>query len=56
MGAALIIKVLNYKKMNDPEYIAEQEAKYETEVISNVMDDTLMDDYSLYLYLADADE
>lgn len=56
VGAALIIKVLNYKKMNDPEYIAEQEAKYETEVISNVMDDTLMDDYSLYLYLADADE
>lgn len=56
VGAALIIKVLNYQKMNDPEYIAEQEAKYETEVISNVMDDTLMDEYSLYLYLADADE
>ncbi len=56
VGAALIIKVLNYQKMHDPEYIAEQEAKYETEVINNVMNDTMMDDYSLYLYLADADE
>lgn len=56
VGAALIIKVMNWRKMNDPAYIEAQEAQYETEVINNVMDNTMMDDYSLYLLVTDAEQ
>ena len=55
VGAALIIQFLNYQKMNDPEYIEQQEAQYETQMIDNVMDNSMMDYYSLYLYLTDAE-
>lgn len=55
VGAAVIIKVLNYRTITSPEYIAEQQAQYEMMVIDEAVDNSMMDDYSFYLYLTDAD-
>ena len=51
-GAAIIIKVLGYMH---PDVIAAEEEQYETEMVQNMVDAMQMDDYSLYLYLSDAE-
>lgn len=55
VGAAIIIKVLGYMHANNPDVIAAEEEQYETEMVQNMVDVMQMDDYSLYLYLSDAE-
>ncbi|MBO7418565.1 MAG: hypothetical protein J6U14_06475 [Bacteroidaceae bacterium] len=55
VGAAIIIRVLGYIHDNDPAVIAAEEEQYETEMVQNLVDAMQMDDYSLYLYLSDAE-
>ena len=40
---------------NNPDVIAAEEEQYETEMVQNMVDAMQMDDYSLYLYLSDAE-
>ena len=54
-GAAIIIKVLGYMHDNNPAVIAADNEEYETEMVQNMVDAMQMDDYSLYLYLSDAE-
>ena len=55
VGAAIIIKVLGYMRDNDPAVIAADNEEYETELVQNMVESMQMDDYSLYLYLTDAE-
>ena len=60
VGAALIIRVASshYTPAASDETIVaqEEEVEKEMEYINMAMENTMMDDYSLYLYLADAEE
>lgn len=60
VGAALIIRVASshYTPAASDETIVaqEEEVEKEMEYIDMAMENTMMDDYSLYLYLADAEE
>ncbi|MBQ8673058.1 MAG: hypothetical protein IJ511_03260 [Bacteroides sp.] len=56
-GAALLIRV-GSMHMASPQLAAaeEAEAETETEYISTVVDNSMLDDYALYVYLTDATE
>jgi hypothetical protein len=55
VGAAIIIKVLGYMHDNDPAVIQAENDEYETEMVQNMVESMQMDDYSLYLYLSNAE-
>ncbi|MCD8293389.1 MAG: ribosome biogenesis regulatory protein homolog [Prevotellaceae bacterium] len=59
VGAALIIRVassLRGDATQPAEALALDEAESEMQYINMAMENTMMDDYSLYVYLADAEE
>lgn len=55
VGAALIIRVASSDRVPAADRVAGDETDMEMEYISTVLDNSMMDDYSLYIYLADAD-
>lgn len=55
IGAALIIRVASSDRTPVEERIANDDTDVEMEYINTVLDNSMMDDYSLYVYLADAD-
>lgn len=54
VGAALIIRVASVRPSTETELLAADEAEQETEYISTAIDNSMLDDYSLYVYLADS--
>ena len=55
-GAALLIRVGSATTESQSEALAREEAeREEMEYISNAVDNSMMDDYSLYVYLTDAE-
>lgn len=55
-GAALIIRVASTDPAPHSEAVAEDETEMEeVEFINAMMDNSMMDDYSLYVYLTDVD-
>ncbi len=59
VGAALIIRVASSSPSDSSqpeEALAMDEAESEMQYINMAMENTMMDDYSLYVYLADAGE
>ncbi len=54
-GAALIIRVAS-SQQGKPEVLPTDEAVREMEYISTVVDNSMLDDYSLYVYLTSTDE
>lgn len=55
IGAALIIRVASSDHTPSGDCMAKDETDVEIEYINTVLDSSMMDDYSLYVYLADAD-
>ncbi len=54
VGAALIIRVASPgKPASEPQQLAADETDIELEYISTAIENTMMDDYSLYVYLTD---
>lgn len=54
-GAALIIRVASSDRTPAVDQMAADDAETEIEYINMAMESSMMDDYSLYMYLADAD-
>lgn len=55
-GAAVIIRVASTGSVQNPETVAEEDTEMEeVEFINDMLDNSMMDDYSLYVYLADID-
>ena len=55
-GAALLIRVGSIDRTNHPaDYMAADDSDTEMEYISTAIDNSMLDDYALYVYLADAD-
>ncbi len=55
VGAALIIRVAAPNRAPDAELVATDEAETEMEYINMAVDNSMMDDYSLYVFLADSE-
>lgn len=55
VGAALIIRVASSDRTPATDHMAAEDTDMEIEYISTVLDNSMMDDYSLYVYLADAE-
>ncbi len=56
-GAALIIRVASSDRQEAPktEYVAAEDADKEMQYINEVVDNSMLDDYSLYVYLTDVE-
>lgn len=56
IGAALIIRVAStdHKPAVDRDRVAAEESETEIEYINMAVDNSMLDDYSLYVYLADS--
>lgn len=54
VGAALIIRVASTDSRPSAERVASEESETEIEYINMAVDNSMLDDYSLYVYLADA--
>ena len=55
IGAALIIRVASTDRTPTVDRVASDETDTEMEYINAAIDNSMLDDYSLYVYLADAD-
>lgn len=55
VGAALIIRVASSRQLPASDLQASEEAEAETEYIHMAMESSMLDDYSLYVYLDEAD-
>lgn len=55
VGAALIIRVASSGDVPTDERMVAEETETEMEYIDMAVENSMMDDYSLYIYLADAD-
>lgn len=53
VGAALIIRVASVNHAPDTDMMASEEDEMEMEYINMAVENSMMDDYSLYVYLAD---
>lgn len=54
-GAALIIKVGSIQVKSNPDYIASDIEQQDMQYINATIDNALLDDYSFYMYLSDAE-
>ncbi len=54
-GAALIIRVASTDRTPANNRMAADETETEMEYINMAVDNSMLDDYSLYVYLADSD-
>ena len=54
-GAALIIRVASADRQpaSNADYVAAEETDKEMRYINEVVDNSMLDDYSLYVYLSD---
>ncbi|AVM53508.1 hypothetical protein JN06_00739 [Bacteroides zoogleoformans] len=55
IGAALIIRVGSSYRTSPVEHMAADETESEMEYIDMAVENSMMDDYSLYVFLADSD-
>lgn len=55
VGAALIIRVASDRTPAATDRMAADETETEMEYINMAVDNSMLDDYSLYVYLADSD-
>lgn len=55
IGAALIIRVASSGRTPSADRLASDETESEMEYISTAIENTMLDDYSLYVFLADSD-
>lgn len=55
VGAALIIRVASGNHTPDADVMASEEDEQEMEYINMAVDNSMLDDYSLYVYLADVE-
>ncbi|EGF57576.1 hypothetical protein HMPREF9446_01656 [Bacteroides fluxus YIT 12057] len=55
IGAALIIRVASSDRTPAMDRVANDDTEMEIEYINTVLENSMMDDYSLYVYLADAE-
>lgn len=55
IGAALLIRVGSSTRSADAQAVAADDTDMEMEYIHAAVDNSMMDDYSLYVYLTDAD-
>lgn len=55
VGAALIIRVASSDHGSSVERMAAEETETEMEYINMAVENSMLDDYSLYVYLADSD-
>ena len=54
IGAALIIRVASTDRTPAADRVAAEESETEIEYINMAVDNSMLDDYSLYVYLADS--
>ena len=54
IGAALIIRVASTDRTPAADRVAAEESETEMEYINMAVDNSMLDDYSLYVYLADS--
>ena len=54
IGAALIIRVASTDHKPAVDRVAAEESETEIEYINMAVDNSMLDDYSLYVYLADS--
>lgn len=54
IGAALIIRVASVDRTPAADRVAVEESETEMEYINMAVDNSMLDDYSLYVYLADS--
>ena len=55
IGAALIIRVASSDRTPAVDRVANDDTEMEIEYINTALDNSMMDDYSLYVYLVDAE-
>lgn len=55
IGAALIIRVASSEHTPSVERMATDDTETEMEYINMAVENSMLDDYSLYVYLADSD-
>ncbi|ADV43525.1 hypothetical protein [Bacteroides helcogenes] len=55
IGAALIIRMASSNRTPAVNRVANDDTDMEVEYINTALDNSMMDDYSLYVYLADVD-
>ena len=55
VGAAFILRLGGMLVKNDPEYIAAEEEQLERQYIDQIVNDSMMDDYTFYQLLSEVD-
>lgn len=55
VGAALIIHVASSDRVPAADRVAVEDTEQETEYINSIVDNSMLDDYSFYVYLTEAD-